>query len=295
MNQGTAPGFGLALGAVSACCYALSAICATFGYEAGLGPLTLIAARFGIGALFLIPLARSLGQAVSWPRRLWPLLAFGALGSLGMGCGYFLAFKFLPVQLAVLIFYLFPLIIVLADCVAERRRPTPALLLAIGLALCGLALALGVDSAGIDWRGVAFGLFAAFSSIPTFFSFRALAREGRPLAITGQLSLLSFLAIAIPVSLDGITWPSSGEAFLGLGLVSLFFIAAGLLQLYAAGRAPAGPLAAMYNFEPLFTILVAWALLGQVLAPTQWLGVLLLLGGLFLVVYVSSRQRAVAP
>jgi drug/metabolite transporter (DMT)-like permease len=82
-----------------------------------------------------------------------------------MGIGYLGATQYIPVSLAVLIFYTHPFLVAIIARFTENEPITPIRLLAITIAFIGLAFAMGIQSvAGLNWYGIAFGFLGALGA-----------------------------------------------------------------------------------------------------------------------------------
>lgn len=270
--RGEALGLVFAGGAASS--YAVSAVMSGLAYVHGTNPMTLVTGRFAFAALLVCALLLSWRRSFVLPRESWPLMAGMVAGSLGTAIGYMSAIDYIPVSLAVLIFYTFPMLVALAEGILERRAPSYRLLLALLVGFLGLAFALGPDFSALDWRGVAFGLLAAFSSLPLFLCARRLVLRYDAVIVAAQINLVSLvLTLLLAIFGQGLAFPGSASGWLYLLGACGFFASAFMLQLYAVRNASAGSAAMVFNAEPLLTILIAWFFLGQVLGWLQWLGV----------------------
>jgi len=73
------------------------------------------------------------------------------LTSVGVGVGYLSAVAFIPVTVAAVIFYTFPILIVIATPFIDRRPLTPAMLFVTLLAFAGVVLVVGPALDALDW------------------------------------------------------------------------------------------------------------------------------------------------
>ncbi len=98
--------------------------------ESVLSRTTVVA--IGLG---LVALAR--GESFRLSRAAWPVFLYQCMATLMVSACYLASVQFLPVTLSVIVFYLFPVLIVLAAPLAEGRAPGLA---RIGVALLGFAV-----------------------------------------------------------------------------------------------------------------------------------------------------------
>ncbi len=289
MTAGRNEGLGMVFAGLAASSYAISSVMAGVAYGEGTNPATVVTGRFTFAAIIVLTFLLLSRRALTLPPQSFLLMAGMIVGSLGTATGYMSAIDYIPVSLAVLLFYTFPLLVAVAESLIERRPLSPALLIALLLGFVGLALALGPDFSSLDWRGIAFGLLAAFSSLPLFLCGRQLVLRYDAITVAVQVNLLSLvLAFLFAVLGEGLALPTSDSGWLLLLGCCGFFASAFLLQLYAVRNASAGSAAMVFNAEPLVTILIAWFLLGQALDGLQWVGVILVFAALSLLVKVKG-------
>src|SRR5690606_9283676 len=120
-----------------------------------------------------------------------------------------------------------------------------------------------------------------------------------PWLTRGAIDTFNFL-FALPVALFLVPWPQGSEWLLLLGALGIHFV-------YKMGMALAysrGAFTVVYpvvrGTGPLFTVLGAWAIFGETFAPMQWLGIAVLLAGIFgLAVYnlihVDMQRDTLVP
>ena len=219
-------------------------------------------------------------------RRVMPVIAL--LVAVQSGCLYSAVAR-IPVALALLAFNTYPLWTAFAAWVLYRHRPERAVLLAMPVILAGLALALDVSGAasgldaGAQWQrigsGVAFAVFAGavFGFVLALTQHEVAALDGR-LRTTITMGIVGLLALGAGLLGGGLHWPNASAGWWGLVLLSLLYGTAFtvlftlLPRLGVVGNSP------ILNVEPVAALVLAWALLGQRIAPVQVAGALLVVG-----------------
>lgn len=228
------------------------------------------------------------------------IATLGIFGVAAVQASYFLAVASLGVGVAIVLQYLAPSLIVLYDTL-RGVRVRPALLLAVIGALAGTALVAGdpgpIARHAAPWQW-ATGLVAALSwAFYIVFSKRALARYAPQTVLFHTFLIAAFVM--------GIVTPPWRIVAAGYGPdVWLLFLAIGLgstlvpFALFYSGLkdlAPA-PAALIANLEPVIAVLGAWAILGEGLKLTQWIGAaLVLIAAVAASLDVSSTRDAAAP
>jgi drug/metabolite transporter (DMT)-like permease len=101
-----------------------------------------------------------------------------------------------------------------------------------------------------------------------------------PWLTRGAIDVFLFI-FALPVALFVVPWPEGVEWLLLVGALGIHFV-------YKMGMALAysrGAFTVVYpvvrGMGPLFTVFGAWLIFGEVFAPMQWLGIAVLLAGIF--------------
>jgi drug/metabolite transporter (DMT)-like permease len=108
--------------------------------------------------------------------------------------------------------------------------------------------------------------------------------------VFGLLCVIPWVLLSRPA------WPSGGKAWFHLGVAGLLMHAINLGGSHYAQYLgmSAGIIALLLATQPLFTAVFAHGVLGQRLAPLQWVGVALGLAGVLLVVWHKIDVQAVA-
>lgn len=283
---------GIGMIVISASAFSLSLVTANLAYREGIDVHTSNAARFLLASGLLGTLVRLSGRA--FPRPGYTRAVGLVLGIPIFACsyGYLGATQYIPVSLAVLIFYSSPLLVALLARFVDREAITARKVIALLMAFAGLGLALKVDPAQpVDGRGVGLAFLAAMgAACLVMISHRGMQHaDAQRLNLYG-LASASVLFVLFALLQGGPTLPASGSGWVKLGVTSLA-LAVGYVTLFAGIRA-IGPVFAsmLMNLEPLITIGMAVVWIGEDLTTAQVQGAGLVLGGILL---LQRRERAV--
>jgi drug/metabolite transporter (DMT)-like permease len=205
----------------------------------------------------------------------------------------------LPVALALLAFNTYPLWTALWARLFYRHRPERAVLLAMPVMLVGLALALdvfgaasGLGAAG-QWgrvgAGVAFALTAAatFGVALVITQHEASDLDGR-VRTASTMGIVGLLALAAVTAQGGPHLPTAPLGWVGLGALTFLYGTAFTIMFTVLPKLGVVGNSAIMNVEPVFALLLAWAILGQAIAPVQVAGALVVVGT---VVWLGMRKR----
>ncbi len=271
------------------------AIMARFAYASGVDTTTLLALRFGIAAGILVAIVLARGE--TWPRgkTLVTLVVLGALGYGGQAFTFFTALTLAPAGLIALLLYLYPALVAVLSASLLRERLSAAKLGALAVALVGTALTIGPASSASP-LGVALGIAAAaIYAVYIVASSRLTARVPPQtmatvvIAAAGAVFLVAGAVFLVSALARGQTWqrtPAGWLAVLGSAIVST--VAA--IVLFFAGLERVGPTraAVLSTVEPVCTVLLAAALLGETIAPWQLVGGALILAAVVLLAAPSG-------
>jgi drug/metabolite transporter (DMT)-like permease len=287
---------GTLLALVSASLYGLNIGYARLASFAGVSGTTVVVYRVLLMLAFVAVAAALLRQTLAVaPQERRAIGLIGVTTALIAVC-YMSAVSFIPVTVAVVLFYTFPILILLASPFVEGTRLTPALLGIAGLALAGVVLVVGPAFNGLDWRGVVLSLGASVSTMVQFFAAARCRRTGVVakvfwihLVVLPTACLIGILAgdLAPPSALALAPYPVA----LTIGAYLLGFV----LQFLALGRMPAVAAGIVYCTEPVVASLGSTFILGESLNPVQILGGALVLVAIITNVLLEQRGPRAEP
>ena len=149
---------GRLIGLLGATFFGITAPLTRLALDGGSNPITVVGFRFLICVLAMSAAIKLLGQGYTLPPRTrWRTLGISLVWPLGP-LGYVSSIFFMPVSLAVLILYTYPLMVAAASPFMEGGKFGRARICAFLLAFTGLAIALGPTAHDLDWRGMVFAL-----------------------------------------------------------------------------------------------------------------------------------------
>lgn len=282
---------GLALLLLSALSFSLHNTLARLAYDEGVAPTTINAARTWTVLLFFVFAFGSKGQWPRVPRAAWPAFAITAACYCLHNPMLLIAFKFVPVSLAVLVLYVFPLLVAFMAAAIGQERLRPSTLAAAAAAFAGVALVLEVGGAALDWRGLALAAVSALALAANIVGAAHLNRHMKALAVPFALSTLGALVFGALMLADG--GPTLPGTLRGLAIFAAATLTspAALVAFYLAlPRAGAPRSALLMNAEPVFTVALAAWLLGESLNALQGTGAALIVGA----VAVAALARLAA-
>ena len=277
-------------------------VAARIAFDHGVDVTTAVAVRsiataLVVGALIVIqrvPVALT-------PRERRFLPTIGALVGVQSVCLYSAVAR-LPVALALLAFNTYPLWTALWARALYAHRPQRRVVLAMPVMLVGLALALDVLGAAsgvgatLQWQrigaGVAFALAAAatFGMALVLTQHEAGTLDGR-VRTTVTMAIVALLALAGVGVQGGFHLPDATAGWWGLALLTLLYGTGITILFTVLPRLGVVGNSAIMNVEPVFALVLAWAILGQTIAVSQVAGALLVVAT---VVWLGLRSKRAA-
>jgi len=237
-------------------------------------------------------------ERLTIPKGAMPSFAGQALATFLVSASYLASVQFIPVGLSVIIFFLFPVLIMLLAPVVEGRSPGLFRLAVALVAFCGLAIAIGPSFEDLDIRGIVLAAIASAGATLQFFSGRSISRYMPPAAFGS----LVHLVILVPILLLALATGSGslqmlpGGSATGLGLVFMcgvaaVYVIAYMVHMLSLRFAPASTVAPFFNLEPVVTTAIAAAILDERLQLNQYAGGGLVLAALGASAFLGRREK----
>lgn len=277
---------------MSASAYGSLSIATTLADRAGITLLALMAWRYGLAAPVLAGIAGARALVSVPPARIAALLLLGGGGQAAVTWLSLSALEWLPAASLGFLFYTYPAWVAIFAAVTGLERLTPLRVGALSLALFGITLMVGAPwNLALPLPGVLRALGAAVVYalyIPLLHRLRGPLDPATASAwlIAGAASL--FLVLAWREG--SLALPRGTVAWLSVAHVALYCTVVAFLT-FLRGLEVLGPVRAaiLSTSEPLFTAVLALAILAQPLGlPT-------LLGGTCIVAAILVLERASPP
>ena len=138
---------GVFLVTLSAILFGTNPILARMSYDAGANPATYLFIRFLIASpiMFLIMMAR--GDAIPRGKLLFSLILIGGIAAGTTFC-FYSAIRLAPVNLIIVITYMYPTMVTLLSAVFLKQAITAFKIAALFMTVVGILFAIGMDSGG---------------------------------------------------------------------------------------------------------------------------------------------------
>lgn len=285
---------GVVLVVISTIALSTAPTAAKIAYDAGSNTLTVLALRGLIAIALMAACLLVLGGSL---RANAVAIAYSALAGAfyaAMLYGYLGSVEYIPVSLAILIYFIHPILIVVIAAMRGRERIGWQKILLSLVVFTGLGVAIGPELSTLDPRGIALALLAA-GGVCGMILFNARAQAGMSNLLTNfyMTAVTSGIFLVITTIAGGWAFPQSGLGWAAVAMTGVGIVV-GLLTFFAAFQYIGAVRATMIsNVEPLIGITFAILMLGETLQLQQWIGAVLVVGGLICFEIPKSRKAAV--
>lgn len=279
---------GLFLALTSAVGFLVSNTMAGLSYQGGTNPLTVATTRFFIPAIALVVLLRLSGATLILPKRAGVIsVGLGALTVI-YTMALLSAIEILPLAIAILIFYLFPIFTGLMLAVLGWRKLTMTMALSTLIAFVGIGLALGVDFKNLDSWGMIFGLISGLGLAAVSVVSNRLMVNQDPRTATLYICIsTTLMMIVISLVTGDFKLPNTNSGWIGLSTSHAFYAYSMIAYYIAISKIGAGDTTFYSNIEPIMAVGTGFVFLGQSLEPLQYIGIVVVV---FALLYAGRKK-----
>jgi drug/metabolite transporter (DMT)-like permease len=288
---------GVLFGLISATLYGITPIFVYHATDNGADSFGLMCSRYVIAVIVLLIFRTFKMGFGNWPSRKLSLKLFllGAIGLYSNSICMFTAFDYLPSGLAMVLFYFYPILVVLFGWVFYRHVPPKIIWPCLAITLLGVALSASNLSGG-QATGVAIIVFGAFA----YAIYSVLAASSMPKTdlVSGLILIFggagfSFVVVWLidPPGLPT-TMPFTADVWLPaleIGIVGTI----GAMGIFFAGMnlIGASKSAVIQTWEVLVAICSGVFFLNQSFSVRQLFGAVLILSGVIVLLRVEAKQN----
>ena len=276
---------GVLLIALGASSYGMLATFVKMAYSEGFTTPEVTIAQFTYGILGIVLIntiqkSQNKNQAtIASTKTIIQLMVAGT--SLGMtSVFYYLAVKYIPVSIAIVLLMQTVWMGVLFEMLLEKKIPSAQKIISVFVVLVGTALATNIieDKLVTDWRGIVLGLLSAASFTTTMFTANRVG-IGVSSAQRSLFMLLGGAVIVIGFAIANQTGDFHFEIFAKWGIVLALFGTIIPPLLFNAGFPLTGiGLGSIVSaLELPVSVLMAYFLLNENINTWQWIGIVLII------------------
>jgi len=252
--------------------------------------------RFFIAFLFILillrPFKRKLVFNLGKNTSLIKTLILGAFCYSGSSSFYFLASEYIGTGPSMVIFYLFPVFIMLFAWLFDKVKPGKYTIFSLAAVLIGLVLLHKQQDGTLDIIGI---ILAVISAV--FYAVFVYSSKDQSKGIDAQL--LTFL-VCIGNMLTFLVWSLiTNTLFIPTSLTAWFYIIAlGIvatalpIRLFLISLKYITPVKAslLSVLEPIVTVIIGCLLLAEIISPLQFMGIIVILLGAILIQFEAQTS-----
>jgi drug/metabolite transporter (DMT)-like permease len=271
------------------------AIFARMAYASGVDIPTLLLLRFTTAAVLMWGILWWKGLKLPRGRGMVMLLAMGAVGYAGQAFSYFTALTYASAGLVALLLYTYPAIVALLSRLVFKQALSRMQIAAVGIALAGSIFIIGKAGDGKP-LGIFFGLLAAVIYSVYILAGSRFPKDVTPTASTTVIVSSAAVTYAGVVAFKGFHPPATGAGWLSVLAITVVCTVLAILFFFE-GLERVGPVRASVfsTIEPVFTVLLAAAVLDETITLTRGLGGVLIVGAVILLARESALMAGGQP
>ncbi len=296
MTRSPAQANGLLFALVSASLYGFNIVYARMASFAGVSGSALVVYRVFL-MLALVGLVAALTRrSLAMAREERGILLLLGVSTALVGICYLSSVAFIPVTVAAVVFYTFPILIVLASPFVEGTKLTPPLLGVAAMATLGVVMVVGPAFGDLDWRGLVLAFGASLATATQFFA----AARCRKTGVVAKVFWIHLLVLPTAALISLAVGQFAPPAALTLAPYAVAMTIGGylfgfVLQFLALGRITAVAAGIIYCTEPVVAAVSSALILKESLAPLQVAGGALVLSAIIANVLLEQRRLKNAP
>ncbi|WP_445501072.1 DMT family transporter [Microvirga sp. G4-2] len=284
-----ASGLLFAIGAAS--CYGFNIVFARMASFAGASGSAIVVYRVFLMLVLVAAVAAIARRSLAMAREERGKLLLLGISSALQGICYLSSVAFIPVTVAAVVFYTYPIIIVLASPFVERTPLTPALTGVVAIATLGVCLVVGPAFSDLDWRGLALAFSASIITAIQFFTAARCTSTG----VVAKVFWIQLIILPTAILISLVTEQFAPPSILALAPFAVAmtiggYIAGFVLQFLALGRISAVAAGIAFCTEPVVATLSSAIILNEGLSSLQVAGGTLVLAAIIANVLLEQRR-----
>ena len=265
-------------------------------YDRGANPMGVMTPRFTLAALLLIIIRQVFARHEGWPakRQILTMFALGGCGITTVSLMYFIAIDSIDTSLAIVLWYGYPVLVLLIAWVVDGKRPTIRVLAPLAITFIGIAITAGQLSGG---SGTAIALVIGSSVVFAFYLSGVSRTSNKMGLMTGAMIVNCgtatgyWVVSALPIKRLDPAFPTSTNVWLLIVVISsLGTVLPFLCSLLALKRISAGTYSVVTTVEPVMHIFMGVVFLHEIMTINRFFGALLVITGLTIFTVLDSRN-----
>jgi drug/metabolite transporter (DMT)-like permease len=198
---------------------------------------------------------------------------------------YFYAIEYIGSGLAMVLFYCYPIFVVLLDWLHGKNPPSKVILKGLAIVLLGTLFLSDPSNWHLSLDGIGWGLLCAFGFGVYFYTSQQAIKGLSVVSGTFCICMGNFLIFALLIGYKGqLHLPTTAWAIGNITGLAVLSTVLPIYLVFVALRTIDGTKASILSvFEPIVTIILGVMFLHEKITISQYIGVIIILGGVYIV------------
>ena len=258
---------------VAACFFGLIPTLTKLSYYSGANPALAILFRYTLAVLLIGILIAFVKFNFSEIKKHLFLLFLISIGSICLTLGLLVSVLFIPVSMVALIFYTYPLIVLIYS-IFSIKKINHIQIVGFIMAFVGLTLALGPEFINLNIIGIFLAFLAAIGAGTVLITNEHLSKYFDAVTINAFTNFVCFVVFCFIIFIKfEIRLPSSNIGWSFVFFASFCYCIAFFSQLFAVKNIGSARTALLLYLEPIVAIVSAIILLNESLSNIQVIGI----------------------
>lgn len=207
--------------------------------------------------------------------------------------GIIASLLYLPGPVTIILVFTHTIMLLLLLAYKGEIKLTAFAIISTLSALFGVSLVVDVwhNLHNLSWIGICLAMLSAFATVSRLYIFGKQVQDINPAVVGARIFSVAFLFLGSLVLFKAPVGPASAAGYIGLAWCCVSLILGTFCMFYGIAIAGSFQYSLMAKLEPMFTALFSFLLLGEVLNPYQYIGMIVVIGSLIGYQYFDGRTE----
>jgi drug/metabolite transporter (DMT)-like permease len=277
--------------------FGTNAIFARMAYEAGTNSVTFLFIRFLIASPIMLLIMMARGLTIPRGKLLVSLALIGGIGLSGTTLCFYTAIQLAPVNLVIVIAYIYPTIVTLLSAAFLKQPITGYKIAALLMTFVGILFTIGLNGGGY-FLGIILAISTAiFYSLYLIFGSLSIQKAG-PFSASAVIILSSTVIFGVAVGVQGPQLPVNVSGWLAIFAGAMISTVLGLVAFFAGlKRIDTANAAIISTFEVVVAVVLAIIILGETISLPKILGACMVISAVVILAKseYETAQAKISP
>lgn len=270
----------------------LTPVIGKFAYRLGISVETLLFLRFAIASVLLFSYLLIRHQSFKIRQNQFrTIIVLGLLFCI-QSVTYFTSIKYILSSLAVVLFYIYPIIVLLLTIFIDKQKLSLGILFPILLSLLGIIILVGLPTGSINYFGVLLTITSAFSFALYVIIGKRIVSELSTVVLTSWVTGCTSIFLLIVGTIKGsISLQFQPTGWYYVIALALFCTIISTISFYRGMKYLSPAKTSLFStIEPIVTTISAYLLLNEAINPIQIIGIGCILSSVILVIMQDVKK-----